>query len=227
MSVRLMLVALVAITGLCQTASAQDEAGSGKSVGYFLGLSMGQQMGGAGFEATDFDFDSLLSGFKDGLAKNDPKLNEEQLKATEAAIQKLLQERFTAKMAEQKAAGEKWLAENGKKEGVKSLEKGLQYKVLKSGDGESPTAADTVRVHYTGKLTDGTVFDSSVQRGQPAQFAVGQVIPGWTMALQKMKVGDKWMIYIPSDLGYGERGSGRAIGPNEVLVFEVELLGIL
>ena len=97
---------------------------------------------------------------------------------------------------------------------------------MKAGNGATPKPTDTVSVHYTGKLIDGTVFDSSVQRGQPASFQVNQVIQGWQMALQKMKVGDKWMLYIPSDLAYGERGSAGAIGPNEVLVFEVELLGV-
>ena len=120
----------------------------------------------------------------------------------------------------------KFLADNAKKEGVKTLEGGVQYKVLKAGNGATPKPTDTVSVHYTGKLIDGTVFDSSVQRGQPASFQVNQVIQGWQMALQKMKVGDKWMLYIPSDLAYGERGSAGAIGPNEVLVFEVELLGV-
>ncbi|MCL4137971.1 UNVERIFIED_CONTAM: hypothetical protein GTU68_042344 [Idotea baltica] len=136
-------------------------------------------------------------------------------------------------MAEQKKAGalnkekgELWLKQNAKKEGVKEIEGGVQYKVLKAGKGGSPSESDTVRVHYTGTLTNGKEFDSSVKRGEPAEFRVGQVIKGWQMALQKMKVGDKWMLYIPSDLAYGERGSRGAIGPNEVLVFEVELLGI-
>ena len=128
--------------------------------------------------------------------------------------------------AENKEKGAKFLAENAKQEGVKELKGGIQYKELKAGTGPSPKATDTVRVHYTGTLIDGTKFDSSVDRGEPATFGVNQVIPGWQMAIPEMKVGSKWMIYIPSDLAYGERGSGRAIGPNEVLVFEVELLGI-
>ncbi len=119
-----------------------------------------------------------------------------------------------------------YLAANAKKEGVKTLQGGVQYKVIKAGDGPSPGPTETVKVHYTGKLINGTTFDSSVERGQPATFQVNQVIKGWQMALQQMKVGSKWMLYIPSDLAYGERGSQGAIGPNEVLVFEVELLAI-
>ena len=129
-------------------------------------------------------------------------------------------------MRVQKAKGTKFLADNKTKDGVKTLEGGVQYKVLTSGKGESPALTDTVKVHYTGRLINDKVFDSSVQRGEPATFRVNQVIKGWQMALQKMSVGDKWMLYIPSDLAYGERGSQGAIGPNEVLIFEVELLAI-
>ena len=123
-------------------------------------------------------------------------------------------------------AGEAFLAENAKKEGVKTTASGLQYKVLKSGTGASPKLADTVKVHYHGTLIDGTVFDSSVQRGEPISFPVGGVIPGWVEALQLMKVGDKWQLFIPARLAYGERSPGPQIPPNSVLIFEVELLGI-
>jgi FKBP-type peptidyl-prolyl cis-trans isomerase len=217
--------------------SAQEAAAPGTArdpIGYFLGISMGQQMSQSGFKLGDFDLDAFKAGFSDALSGKEPSMSSEQLKATQGKIEALLQQRQAElrvameKVAvSKKAEGAKWLAANAKKEGVKSLEKGLQYKVLKAGSGPSPAATDTVRVHYTGKLTDGKVFDSSIERGEPVEFAVGRVIPGWTMALQKMKVGDKWMIYIPSDLAYGERGSQGAIGPNEVLVFEIELLGVL
>lgn len=221
---------LVAISTQPLSSSAQEAAAPGgdvESIGYFLGISMGQQMSQSGFKLGDFDLDAVKAGFSDGLSGKEPSMSGEQLKATQAKIEALLQQRRQALLTSKKAEGAKWLAANAKREGVKSLEKGLQYKVLKSGDGSSPTASDRVRVHYTGRLTDGKVFDSSVERGEPAEFGVGQVIPGWTMALQKMKVGDKWEIYIPSDLAYGEQGSRGAIGPNEVLVFEVELLGVL
>jgi FKBP-type peptidyl-prolyl cis-trans isomerase FklB len=122
--------------------------------------------------------------------------------------------------------GETFLAENGKKEGVKTLASGLQYKVVKAGTGKTPKATDTVKVHYNGTLVDGTVFDSSIQRGEPASFPVNQVIAGWTEALQLMKEGDKWQLYIPAKLAYGEQGAGGKIGPNSTLIFDVELLSI-
>ena len=122
--------------------------------------------------------------------------------------------------------GEAFLAENAKKDGVNATASGLQYKVLKSGVGESPKVTDTVKVHYQGTLIDGTIFDSSIQRGQPISFPVNAVIPGWTEALQLMKVGDKWQLFIPAKLAYGERSPAPAIPANSVLIFEVELLGI-
>jgi len=123
-------------------------------------------------------------------------------------------------------SGDSFLAQNAKKDGVVTTASGLQYKVIKSGTGESPKATDTVKVHYEGRLTDGTVFDSSIQRGQPAAFPVNAVIPGWTEALQLMKVGDKWQLYIPAKLAYGDQSPTPTIPPNSVLVFDVELLGI-
>ncbi len=122
--------------------------------------------------------------------------------------------------------GEAFLAENAKKEGVKTTASGLQYKVIKSGTGATPKPTDTVKVHYHGTLIDGTVFDSSVQRGEPITFPVTGVIPGWVEALQMMKVGDKWQLFIPAKLAYGEHSPTPAIPPNSVLIFEVELLGI-
>jgi len=124
------------------------------------------------------------------------------------------------------AAGAKYLAENAAKEGVQVTDSGLQFEVVTQGEGETPTAESTVSVHYHGMLVDGTVFDSSVERGQPAEFPVGGVIAGWTEALQLMPVGSKYKLTIPSDLAYGERGAGAAIGPHATLVFEVELLAI-
>jgi len=123
-------------------------------------------------------------------------------------------------------AGKAFLAENAKKDGVKTTATGLQYKVLKSGTGASPQKTDTVKVHYSGMLIDGTVFDSSVQRGGPITFPVSGMIPSWTEALQLMKVGDKWLLFSPANLAYGERSPGPMIGPNSTLLFEVELLGI-
>ena len=221
---------------ICQVAivqsvmAQQPPAAAGKSdtdvIGYFLGFSVGQNMGQSGFKADDLNLETFLTGFKDGVTLKEAALTSEQLQAAQGKIQALLQKRQVEMSTAQKAKGEKFLADNAKKEGVKKLEGGVQYKVLKAGTGASPKPEDTVQVHYTGKLIDGSVFDSSVQRGEPASFRVNQVIQGWQMALQQMKVGGKWMLYIPSELAYGERGSQGAIGPNEVLQFEVELLGI-
>ena len=126
-----------------------------------------------------------------------------------------------------KAAGEKFLAENKDKEGVVALPSGLQYKILKEGNGPKPKASDTVKCHYEGRLIDGTVFDSSIRRGEPAEFPVGGVIQGWVEALQLMPVGSKWQLYIPSEMAYGSHGAGQAIGPDETLIFDVELLAIV
>ena len=151
---------------------------------------------------------------------------EQRVKAAQAKIQ--------AMAGPNAEKAKKFLAENSKKEGVKTLKSGLQYKVLKSGKGKTPSAQSSVSVHYTGKLIGGKVFDSSVERGQPATFGVGQVIKGWTEGLQLMKEGDKWMLFIPPELAYGLRGSPSpnpadppTIGPNEALIFEVELLKVL
>ncbi len=229
MSKRFLAVATLAAWCLAPLplASAQDEAPlDPNAIGYFLGYSVGQQMKANGFAQGDFQMERLMEGFRDGFDGKDATMTDEQLRATQGMIQTLLIKRQQEQMAQKKAEGEAYLAANAKKEGIKTLEGGVQYKVLKAGDGNSPGPTDTVKVHYTGKLTNGETFDSSVERGQPATFRVNQVIQGWQIAIQKMKVGSKWMIYIPSDLAYGERGSQGAIGPNEVLVFEVELLAI-
>ncbi len=174
---------------------------------------------------------AFAAAVADVFAGKAPALNEQQQMEV---IQKLREEsmkKHEAEMAGMKNKGleeaAKFLAENKTKEGVKSTESGLQYKVISSGTGtESPKATDKVTVHYTGRLIDGSVFDSSVQRGEPATFGLGQVIKGWTEALQLMKVGDKWEVYIPPDLGYGEAGMGPQIKPNSLLIFEVELISI-
>lgn len=193
---------------------------------YAIGMDIG-----ANFKRQDLDVDAkaLAAGLADTFAG--------KTQLTEAESKQVLQEFRTQMMAKmevrQKTEGEKnakegeaFLASNAKKEGVKTTASGLQYKVIKSGTGKTPKATDTVKVHYHGTLVDGSVFDSSVQRGEPATFPVDQVIPGWTEVLQLMKEGDKWQVYIPGKLAYGERSPSPKIGPNSTLVFDVELLSI-
>jgi FKBP-type peptidyl-prolyl cis-trans isomerase FklB len=188
-------------------------------------------------DGVDVDLEAFIQGIKDGAAGAKPKYSEQQVRAAFMIFQKNMQAKEkvmqTKEEAKQKVAGEKnlregqaFLAKNKTKAGVKTTASGLQYEVLRAGAGATPKASDTVKVHYEGTLLDGTVFDSSIKRNEPAVFPVGGVIPGWTEALQLMKVGDKWRVFIPSELAYGARGAGRDIGPNAVLAFEVELLGI-
>ncbi len=174
--------------------------------------------------------DFVIQGFKDGLADKIA-LNDEAAQAAMTAFSTELQALQKAdaekKSAENKAKGDAYLAEFDKKEGAQKTASGLRYKVVQEGDGKTkPTASDSVVVHYTGTLIDGTKFDSSVDRGQPAEFGVGGVIPGWTEALQLMSKGAKYQLVIPSDLAYGPNGAGDKIGPNSVLVFDVELIDV-
>lgn len=169
----------------------------------------------------------LQQAFQDALSGAKEKMTREQMIAVFEEVNKLAVAKKKKIDAEKKKKREAYLAKNKKKIGVITTKSGLQYEILKKGTGKKPTAADTVTVHYVGKLTDGTVFDSSRKRGIPATFGVRGVIPGWTEALQLMKVGAKWKLVIPPELGYGARGSRTgAIGPNEILVFEVELIDV-
>ena len=231
----LLTLPLLALLTMTTSVTAQeDQADSEDAVGYYLGFSVGQSFAGQGFEDGDFTFEAMQKGLKDALAGNDPGLTQEQLAAAQGKIQAMLQKRQASAEEELKKMAimnqeksDVWMKQNASAEGVKELGKGIQYKVITEGEGASPSATDTVSVHYTGKLTNGEVFDSSVARGEPAQFPVNRVIPGWQMALQEMKVGSKWMLYIPPAMAYGEDGAPPKIGPNEVLIFEVELLDIL
>jgi len=200
-----------------------------EKVSYSIGLRMGQNFAGDDIEV---DLSWLTQGIEDGLKEDaEPAISANEQREAMIQFQKELQEKQLAKAKEEgkknKEEGETFLAENKKKEGVKVTDTGLQYKVIEEGDGASPKPTDTVKVHYHGRLIDGTVFDSSVERGEPEQFPVNRVIPGWTEALQKMKVGGKWKLFIPPDLAYGERRASGDIGPNSVLIFDVELLDIV
>lgn len=197
-----------------------------EKVSYTIGLNIGKDMKKNGIEV---DPKFLLEGIKNGLAEkallSDSECN---------VVMTQFQQEYMAKQAEKmkgaasgnKAAGEKFLAENKTKEGVITTASGLQYKVISSGSGKTPTASSTVVTHYRGTLLDGKEFDSSYKRGQPAEFPVNGVIRGWTEALQLMKEGDKWMLYIPSDLAYGDQGAGETIPPGSTLIFEIELITV-
>ena len=196
-------------------------------VSYTIGLDIGNNLKS---QSIDVDPEVFSKGVKDALTGSKPLLTEKEIQETMTNFKKEMQVKQASRMKDvgekKKKEGEVFLAKNGKKEGVTTLPSGLQYEVIKEGSGKIPESTDTVSVHYRGILIDGNEFDSSFKRGQPASFQVGGVIKGWTEALQLMKTGAKWKLFIPSDLAYGERGAGRSIGPNETLIFEVELLAI-
>lgn len=199
-------------------------------ISYALGLSMGNNFRASGIDQIN------VQDFADGVAAvfygAQPKMTydeaKEEIQKYFTEMEKKQQEAAAEMGKVNAAAGEQFLAENGKRVEVKTTASGLQYEVLVEGDGPQPTAEDQVEVHYTGKLIDGTVFDSSVDRGIPATFGVTQVIPGWVEALQLMKAGSKWRLFIPSNLAYGPTGTpGGPIGPNSTLIFDVELLKVI
>ncbi|WP_325890948.1 FKBP-type peptidyl-prolyl cis-trans isomerase [Grimontia sp. NTOU-MAR1] len=192
---------------------------------YGIGLQMGQQLAGSGLEGLNVD--AIAKGIATALAGNMPEIEIDEINNALRELHTQAEEVRQAAAKEAAAEGEAFLAENAKRDEVTVTESGLQYEVLVEGNGEVPTSDKQVRVHYHGTLTDGTKFDSSVERGQPAEFPVTGVIKGWVEALQMMPVGSKWKLYIPQDLAYGERGAGAAIPPFAALVFEVELLDIL
>jgi FKBP-type peptidyl-prolyl cis-trans isomerase FklB len=197
-------------------------------ISYAIGLDVGN---GLKKNEVDVDPDIVAKAIKDVMSGNKPLMTEQEVKTAIMDLQKDLQarqqERAKVLGEKNKKEGEAFLAKNKTKDGVKTLPSGLQYKVVTEGKGKSPKASDTVTVQYRGTLIDGTEFDSSYKRGQPATFPVGGVIKGWTEALQLMKEGSKWQLVIPADLAYGEGGTqGGPIGPNAVLIFEVELVSI-
>ena len=196
---------------------------------YALGLSMGHNFRASGIESINIqDFADGVAAVYNGLA---PKLSFDEAKKVIneffTALQQKQQEEAAAMAAVNEKSGKEFLEANGKRNEVKTTPSGLQYEVLVEGTGAQPKPDDQVTVHYTGKLIDGTVFDSSVDRGEPATFGVTQVIPGWVEALQMMKVGAKWRLFIPSQLAYGPQGAGGVIGPNQTLIFDVELIDIV
>jgi FKBP-type peptidyl-prolyl cis-trans isomerase FklB len=194
---------------------------------YSMGADIGKRLQS---QSIDVDPDAFAQGMKDAFSGGKMLLTEQEIKEAITALQKELTEKQaerTKQLGEKNMkAGEAFLAENKKKEGVITLPSGLQYKVIKEGAGKTPKADDTVVTHYRGTLIDGTEFDSSYKRGEPATFPVKGVIPGWTEALQLMKEGSKWELFIPASLAYGDHGAGNVIGPNAALIFEIELISV-
>lgn len=201
------------------TLNAQEEM---DSLSYSLGILMAQNLQSQGFE--ELNAESMSSAISDVLNGETPKLSAQD---ANMILQQHMMKKQEAQHSEAIAEGEAFLKVNGEREDVVTLESGLQYEVLKAGDGPKPTDTSKVKVHYHGTLINGTVFDSSVDRAEPATFGVGQVIAGWTEGLQLMPQGSKWKLFIPAELAYGARGAGGKIGPYATLIFEVELLEIL
>lgn len=193
-----------------------------EKVSYALGLSLGNNLMGSG--VTSLDYAQLAKGIQDVMEQNKPNMSYEEAQAIIGDFFQSIQSKMSEKA---QGEGKVFLEENAKRSDVVTLASGLQYEIMTKGDGAVPTAADTVKVHYHGTLIDGTVFDSSVSRGEPASFGVTQVISGWVEALQLMPIGSKWKLFIPSELAYGAQGAGQAIAPHSALVFEVELLDIV
>jgi len=227
---KLRLLTILGIALLASPANSEENLvlkSQKDKISYIIGMDIGRNLQKG---SIDFDPDILAKGIKDALSGGKPLLTEQEIRETTAVFQKQLmakQEEVAKKLGEKnKKEGEAFLAENKKKEGVKTLPSGLQYKVIKEGTGKKPKITDTVTTHYRGTLIDGIEFDSSYRRGKPASFPVNGVIPGWTEALQLMGEGAKWQLFVPPNLAYGERGAGRDIGPNATLIFEIELISI-
>jgi len=215
-----LLPALLAAPFLANASDIKTEA---EQLSYIYGVQLGQNLKNDGF---NLDMEAFQTGFEDMIKGNQPKIDQ----ATAQRVIQSYQQQKQILMAEKAAAKQKeataFLAKHAKEKGVKVTESGLQYKIIKEGKGKSPVASDKVIAHYTGKLLDGTVFDSSHERGEPATFPVTGVIKGWQEALPMMKEGGHWQIVVPANLAYGDRGVGQVIGPNETLMFDIELVSI-
>lgn len=215
------------LCGVCSAAEPVKLETENEKINYSVGYQLG---GDFKRQEVEIKSDMLLQGIEDAISDGKPLLDEQERRATLMALAQRVKAEQKQKMQQQGAdalkTGEAFLAENSGKEGVTTLPSGLQYKVITAGTGKSPQKSDKVTVNYRGTLIDGTEFDSSYSRNKPATFGVGQVIPGWTEALQLMKEGDKWELVIPSKLAYGERRASAKIPPNSTLVFEVELISV-
>jgi FKBP-type peptidyl-prolyl cis-trans isomerase FkpA len=224
----LLAVATAGALAVSVNVMAQQLTTEKDKVSYMVGMQIG---GSLAQIQEEIDLKVVFSAIEGALAGKDPLLTPEQAMEVQRTFAERLQGKRAAEMQEMavknKAAGEAFMAKNKSAAGVQTTASGLQYQVVTNGTGPRPAATDTVRVHYVGTLLDGTKFDSSVDRGEPAQFALNAVIPGWTEALQLMPVGSKYKLWIPSELAYGDRGTPGPIGPNATLVFDVELLEIV
>lgn len=194
-----------------------------EKISYIIGRDMATNLKKQGI---DIESDPFVKGMKEVLEGKPSSLSQDEVQQAMMALQQEMAQKQNSAGAENKQAGEAFLAENKKNEEVKTLPSGLQYQVLQEGSGKSPSATDTVTTHYHGTLIDGTVFDSSYERNEPATFPVNGVIAGWTEALQMMKEGSKWRLFIPANLAYGAQGAGGAIAPHSTLIFDVELLSV-
>lgn len=221
----LSLAVSLAVLGGSVQAQDLDLTDERTQISYSVGVNIGQGLVMQGL-ASDIDMDAFIAGFND-IITGEPQLTEEQMMQALTSFQQQLMDRAQAEQDALRAESEAFLADNAQAEGVATTDSGLQYMVLESGDssGTSPQATDSVLAHYEGRFVNGDVFDSSIERGEPAQFVLNQVIPGWTEGLQLMKPGDKWRLFIPSDLAYGPGGSGP-IPPHATLIFDVELLEV-
>ena len=230
-TVLILILPLVGLSAACAQDSAADEGTldtAQEKASYAVGLSMGQNMRQQG---ADFDLELLFEGLRAGYEGTDARMTDDEAQQALQAFQQEMmaqqQQKHQEQMTANKAAADAFFAENRAKEGVRETESGLQYEVLEEGTGDSPSADDTVTVHYRGTLLDGTQFDASYDRGEPATFPLGRVIPAWTEGLQLMKEGGKYKLYVPANLGYGERGAPPKIGPNAGLIFEIELIDVV
>ena len=199
---------------------------------YGIGMNVGRSIKQQGLGGDDLDVNAVARGIFDALAGKEPALSQVELSAAFAELQRMIESKKAAVAAENAEGGKKFLVANAKKTGIKTTKTGLQYEIIRSGNGPTPTKSDTVTTHYKGQLINGDIFDGSYRgkaptpADEPISFPVGGVIAGWTEALQMMKVGDKWRLFIPSELAYGERGAGADIGPGATLIFEIELIAI-
>lgn len=220
--------AAIAFTS-CAGGNANADTNEVKDFSYAFGMSMGNNFKQSGIDTLNVD--EFAAGLKAMLTGATTRMTEEEAQQVMqnyfTSLQQKMQSQREKLAADNEAEGNDFLAKNKERAGVKITESGLQYEILTEGNGPKPTATDRVKVHYTGKLINGTVFDSSVDRGEPATFGVNQVIPGWTEILQMMPVGSKWRVFIPSALAYGARGAGADIGPNATLIFDIDLLEII